>query len=198
MKNRWLDGLTVGGETSLSLLARAQQGDSVALEALAGRYRARLRRWASGRIPPSARSLIDTDDLVQDAMLKTLRKLDGFVPKHDGALMAYLRQTVANCIRMELRRKRPGHEGDVDPDGLPSNAPSQLERVVGSDALSRYERALAQLDEDDRAAIVGRFELEYSYDALARATNRPSADAARKATERALRRLLALMNADGA
>jgi hypothetical protein len=38
----------------------------------------------------------------------------------------------------------------------------------------------------------------YSYDALARALARPTADAARKATERALRRLMTLMQDDGA
>ncbi len=66
------------------------------------------------------------------------------------------------------------------------------------DALERYERSLAQLDDDDRAAIVGRFEMGYSYDALARAMERPSPEAARKLTERALRRLLALMPPNGA
>jgi len=37
----------------------------------------------------------------------------------------------------------------------------------------------------------------YSFEALARAMDRPSPDAARKLTERALRRLLALMRPDG-
>ena len=75
--------------------------------------------------------------------------------------------------------------------------PSPLESVVSRDALQGYERALAQLDDNDRAAIIGRFEMGYSYDALARAMDRPSPDAARKLTERALRRLLALMQPDG-
>ena len=64
-------------------------------------------------------------------------------------------------------------------------------------ALRRYEHALAQLGENERAAIIGRFEMGYSYDALARAMDRPSPDAARKVTERALRRLIALMQPDG-
>jgi RNA polymerase sigma-70 factor (ECF subfamily) len=193
---RWLDGLTVSEETSLSLLSRAQQGDAVAMEALIGRYLARLQRWASGRVPPSARSLLDTDDVVQDALLNTLRRLGDFHPRHDGALMAYLREAVANRIRMELRKAVPKTDGAIDLDSLPAALPSPLEQVVGRDALDRYERALASLDEDDRAAIVGRFELGYSYDALARAMHRPSPDAARKLTERALRRLIALLRPD--
>jgi RNA polymerase sigma-70 factor (ECF subfamily) len=193
MTTRWLDGLTVSEETSLTLLGRAQHGDAIAMEALMGRYLARLQRWASGRIPAKARSLLDTDDVVQDALLNTFRRLDDFQPRHDGALLAYLRQVVVNRIRMELRRASPDSDGSAEPDELPSTLPSPLENVVSREAFARYERSLAQLDEDDRAAIVGRFEMGYSYDALARATERPSAEAARKLTERALRRLIGLM-----
>jgi RNA polymerase sigma-70 factor, ECF subfamily len=197
MSNRWLDGLTVSEETSLTLLARAKTGDAVAMEALMGRYLTRLQRWASGRVPARARSMLDTDDVVQDALMNTFRRLERFEPRHDGALLAYLREAVANRIRMELRRAKPDVDAGIEPDGLPSAAPSPLETVVSRDALDRYEGALARLDEDDRAAIVGRFEMGYSYDALARALSRPSAEAARKLTERALRRLIALMQPHG-
>ena len=195
MTNRWLDGLTVSEETSLALLARARKGDAVALEALMGRYLTRLQRWASGRIPSGARGLLDTDDVVQDALLNTFRRLDHFEPPHDGALLAYLREAVANRIRNELRRRVPARDTSIDLDALPSELRSPLEAVVSRQALERYERALSQLDESERAAIVGRFEMGYSYDALARAIERPSAEAARKLTERALRRLIALMQA---
>ena len=168
------------------------------MEALMGRYLARLQRWATGRLPASARTLMDTDDLVQDALLNTFRRLEHFQPRHDGALLAYLREAVANRIRNELRRGVPDVDVSVEPDHLPSEAPSPLERLVSRQALDRYEQALAQLDENDRAAIIGRFEMGYSYDALARAMERPSPEAARKATERALRRLIALMQPDGA
>jgi RNA polymerase sigma-70 factor, ECF subfamily len=197
MANGWLDDLTISEETSLSLLSRAQRGDAVALEALMGRYLARLQRWASGRVPARARSLVDTDDVVQDALMNTFRRLDSFQPRHDGALLAYVREAVANRIRMELRRTAPQVDAGIELDRLPSPLPSPLETAVTRDALDRYEGSLQQLDEDDRAAIVARFEMGYSYDAIARAMNRPSPDAARKLTERALRRLIALMQPNG-
>jgi RNA polymerase sigma-70 factor (ECF subfamily) len=193
MSKRGRDGLTVSEETSLSLLAHAQQGDAVAMEALLRRYLPRLQRWASGRIPRAWRGLIDTDDVVQDALMNTFRRLDRFTPRHDGALMAYLRKAVANRIRSELRRKKPATDDSVDLDAIESNLPSPLEAMAGQDAFARYERALAQLDEDGRVAIIGRFEMGYSYDALARSMDRPSADAARKTVERAVRRLFTLM-----
>jgi RNA polymerase sigma-70 factor (ECF subfamily) len=186
---RYLDTSTISAESSLSLLLRAQQGDSVAVEALMARYSTRLQRWASGRVPAGARALLDTSDVVQDALLSTFQQLHRFTPRHDGALMAYLRTAVANRIRMELRRHRPEDPLEIDPDSLPAPDPSPLEQLVSRGALERYEAALADLDEDDRAAIVGRFEMGYSYDALARAINRPSAEAARKLVERAVRRL---------
>jgi RNA polymerase sigma-70 factor (ECF subfamily) len=194
---RYLDTSTISAESSLSLLLRAQQGDRVAVEALMARYLTRLQRWAAGRVPASARALLDTGDVVQDALLNTFQHLQHFTPRHDGALMAYLRTAVANRIRMELRRHRPEEPLAVDADSLPADAPSPLELAVGRDAFDRYEAALAGLDEDDRAAIVGRFEMGYSYDALARAMNRPSADAARKLVERAVRRLSERMHEHG-
>lgn len=194
MAHRWLDDLTVSHDTSLSLLARAQRGDGVAMEALMGRYLSRLQRWASGRVPPRARGLLDTDDVVQDALLNTFRRLGQFQPRHDGALIAYLRDSVANRIRNELRRAIPDFAA-TDPDSMPADMPSPLQQMVSNEAYERYERALAQLDENGRAAIIARFELGYSYDVLARALDRPSSEAARKLTERALRRLLELMSA---
>lgn len=192
MANRF-DDLTVSEETSLTLLSRAKQGDSVAMEALMGRYLVRLQRWAHGRLPLTARTLIDTDDVVQDTVLNTFRRLEHFQPKHDGSLLAYLREAVSNRIRNELRRRPPSIDSEVELDGLPSVMPSPLDHTVTRRSFERYEQALGALDEDERAAIVGRFEMGYSFDALARALDRPSADAARKVTERALRRLVALM-----
>lgn len=75
VSSRFLDTSTVSAESSLSLLRRAQQGDGVAVEALMARYLARLQRWASGRVPASARGLLDTSDVVQDALLGTFQRL---------------------------------------------------------------------------------------------------------------------------
>jgi RNA polymerase sigma-70 factor (ECF subfamily) len=65
-----------GAESSLDLLARARAGDDEALNRLAARYLPRMRRWASGRLPRWTRDLAETDDLVQDCMLQTFRRID--------------------------------------------------------------------------------------------------------------------------
>ena len=93
-------------ESSLDLLERARAGDASALDALMARHLPRLRRWASGRLPRWARDVADTQDLVQDTLLQTFKRIDRFEPRGEGALQAYLRQGVLNRIRDEYRRIR--------------------------------------------------------------------------------------------
>src|SRR5687767_3043620 len=97
--------LSVDPESTFRLLERARAGDQGALEHLFTRHLKPLQRWARGRLPGWARDHADTDDLVQDTLLQTFRRLDDFEPRRVGALQAYLRQAVLNRIRNELRRK---------------------------------------------------------------------------------------------
>jgi len=180
--------------STFDLIARARSGDHAALEQLFERHLAPLQRWASGRLPRWARDLADTDDLVQDTLTQTFKRIDSFEPRRVGALQAYLRQAVLNRIRDELRRK--GRQPDLtDVDGLeidPTTSP--LEQAIGQEAVDRYDRALEQLQPGDREAIIGRVELGYTYEELAEALGKPTADAARKAAQRALLRLAEEMN----
>ena len=186
-----MENRTGGLEETRVLLARAQQGDERALEDLFARYLPRLRRWARGRLPAWARDLADTHDLVQDTLLRTFKKVDGFEYRGEGALQAYLRQALMNRIREEIRRRsrRPAVE-PLDTDHADSTQ-SSLADTLGRRA--DYERALERLDDDERELLVGRLELGLTYQELADVQRRPSSDAARKATERALVRLIAEM-----
>ena len=177
-------------DSTASLLARARAGDSAAIDALFTRCWPVLRRWARGRLPGWARDLADTDDVVQEAVLQTLRHLDGFDARGEGALQAYLRQAVMNRIRDHIRRvgRRPTPTV-LDPQHRDDDRPSPLEQAVGREALERYEAALSRLSDADRALIVASVELGYSYDQLAEATGRASPDAARRAARRALVKL---------
>jgi RNA polymerase sigma-70 factor (ECF subfamily) len=137
--------------------------------------------------------MADTDDLVQDTMIRTLKQIDVFEYRTDGALQAYLRQAVMNRIRNEIRR---AHR-HPSPDPLDSNAlvseQSPLEDLIGRETVEAYEKALDELPPQDREAIIGRVELGLSYEDLAKALARPSADAARMAVGRALVKLARLL-----
>jgi RNA polymerase sigma factor (sigma-70 family) len=176
-------------ESTFRLLERARSGDQEALEQLFGRYLKPLQRWARGRLPGWARDLADTDDLVQDTLVQTFKKIEDFEPRRVGALQAYLRQAVLNRIRDEFRRKRRQPEM-TELNGLErARAASPVEEAIGHEEVDRYESALTRLRPEDREAIIARVEMGYSYEELAEALGRPSPDAARKAAQRALLRL---------
>jgi RNA polymerase sigma-70 factor (ECF subfamily) len=122
-----------------------------------------------------------------------VQRLDGFEARGPGALQAYLRQAVINRVRNELRNqgRRPDETGfdGSEPDGRES----PLEAAIGRESVAHYERGLAALRPDEREAIIGRLEMGYSYEELADALGKPSAEAARKAARRALTRLIELM-----
>ena len=176
-------------ESTLGLLERARCGDPAALDALIAIYLPRLRRWATGRLPVWARDLSETQDLVQETVVQAFKHIERFEIRGEGALQAYLRQSLLNRIRMEIRRagRRP-QSGELDVE-TKAPGPSPLELAIGREALDRYETALSQLAAADREAIIARIELGLTYDEVATALGRPSPDAARKAVERALFRL---------
>lgn len=180
-------------ETSLELLQRAQRGDREAIDVLVERYRPRLVRWASGRLPAVARDLTETQDLVQETLAAAFRKIEGIEIRGEGTLQAYLRQALLNRIRMEIRRVRrrpPGVPLDAE---LETGEPSPLEAAIGRQAVDDYERALGTLRAEDRELVIARVEFGLSNAEIARAFGKPTVNAARMALQRALLRLIAEM-----
>jgi RNA polymerase sigma-70 factor (ECF subfamily) len=176
-------------ESSFELIQRAQAGDSSALDRLLARYRPRLRRWASGRLPRYAREFADTEDLVQDVLVGAFRTLPTFGQQGEWALQAYLRSAVMNRIRDELRRvqNRPRRAGLVE--NLASREASPLEFAAGQETFAAYEAALESLDAREREAVIARLELGCSYQEIAVLVDKPSVDAARMTVARALDKL---------
>lgn len=176
-------------ESSIELINRARSGDREALDALFLRYVPPLRRWASGRLPRWARDLVDTDDMVQEALIRTFRNLERFEPRRDGAMHAYLRQALRHRIQDELRRahRHPGTE--ELPENERDRSPSPLQEAIGTEALARYEQALDRLNATEREAVISRVELGLDYGQIAAALGKPTRDAARMTVSRALVRL---------
>ena len=91
-------------ESTATLLAKVKDGDEVARDQLCATYLPMLKRWAHGRLPDYARDLAETDDMVQNTLIRALNKLDSFSALREGAFLAYLRKILLNNIRMEIRR----------------------------------------------------------------------------------------------
>jgi RNA polymerase sigma-70 factor (ECF subfamily) len=180
--------------STIDLLERFKQGDEGAVGLLVERSLPPLKRWARGRLPPWAREIDDTQDLVQDAVIRALPRLKTFEAQHPGALQAYLRQAITNHIRDEIRKmkRRPTQTELVD--NHPDAGLSPLEEAIGQEGIARYEKALAKLRPADREAIVARLELQQSYEEVSIALGKPSADAARMTVARAIKALVAAMD----
>ena len=176
-------------ESSMDLLLRAQAGDNRAVEELCARYLPRLRRWAHGRLPLSSRRLLDTEDLVQDVLIKAVSHVETFHPRHEGAFAGYIRQTLLNRLRDEGRKERRHPRLASIEDEHVDESPSPLENAIGKDALARYEAALARLKPQDRELVIARVELGFTAAEIAAEFRKPSAGAAQMAVSRALVKL---------
>jgi RNA polymerase sigma factor (sigma-70 family) len=178
-----------GFEPPRDSLDGLRSDSSAAREAAATRCLPILRRFAHGRLPRRARSVLDTDDLVQDTLARALGGLDAFEPRHRGALLAYLRQILLNRVRDEARRV--AHRPPEEPvsEEVPDPGPGPFEQLVHRDVLARYGRALADLPARGREAVILRVEMGWRYATIAAALGRPSANAARLLTARSLGKL---------
>ena len=134
---------------------------------------------------------------MQETVLHVLRRLDTFEPRHVGAMQAYLRQSVINRIRDEVRKIGRHPAPSELPEDLQSDNTSPLEAVVQVEAYERYRTALTDLNTRDREMIVARIEMQWSLAEIAQRFGIRTPDAARMAVSRALRRLTMRLKTPG-
>jgi RNA polymerase sigma factor (sigma-70 family) len=173
-------------ESSVDLLVQAQAGSLDAQNELLSRYLPRLNRWASGRLSPGLRSMLDTGDLVQDAMINALRNLNTLEIRSEGTLQLYLRRAVNNRIVDLYRRRARRPIREEMPEDAAAHTPSPLDLAVGGETVEWYERALATLSDEQQALIFLSVELGHTPKEIAAQLGKPSVDAARMAVNRAI------------
>jgi DNA-directed RNA polymerase specialized sigma24 family protein len=116
-------GLRRDQESSMELVERLQSGDAEALERLFARYLRPLMRWAHGRLPPYARSMAETQDVVHDGIVRVLANLATFRPRRPGSFHAYLRKAVMSRVLDEIRRRAAGGSALPLRDGAGARGP---------------------------------------------------------------------------
>lgn len=138
--------------TDAQLALRVQRGDAAAFDVLVTRH---MRR-AFGVAMKLLGQAEDAEDLVQDAFVAALQKIDTFDPARDFAPWFY-RILVNRCLNARKARAR---RTTVD---LPSEAatagPSPLVETERSELRSYLTRAMDQLP-DKQKTIVTMFDLE--------------------------------------
>lgn len=101
------------------LVRRAAAGDREALGALLATWREPLRRMVARRLDPRLAGRVDASDVVQNACLESLRRLDE--PKGDLPLPLWVRLLTGQEIAAAHRRHLGAQARDVRrEDGLPS------------------------------------------------------------------------------
>lgn len=155
----------VSNDSTESLLLRCRADDAAARELLFARFRPVLTRWAHGRLPPAARGMAETEDMVQSALIRALGQIQRFESRGAGSFLAYLRMILLNQVREEIRRQqsRPATVTLEGFDAAESDALSPVEQLAGAERLRDYETALATLPKPLQELVVMRIEFGMNY-----------------------------------
>ena len=190
-----------------ALLQRIQTGDKGALNDLYNRYLMRVLAAVRARLGAELRGKLESWDVVQDALLASLKNVQSFNQTSEGAFLNWLAKVVENRIRDQLdffradkrdhRLERPLAGSRSAESSAPldiperSGVPTPSQFLVLSEDLARLEKAMDQLPEESRELIVAVKIEGRTYDEIAKDLGK-SPDAVRMQVKRAL---LALANA---
>jgi RNA polymerase sigma factor (sigma-70 family) len=134
---------------------------------------------------------VDPDDVVQDVLLRVVRRWPLLRFADDRALAGYLHRAVINRARDAQRQSVRWVDAELD--AMLSPRPTALDGLMADEWRRRCAVALRELRGGDRRVVMGRVVESLSYQDLADRTGHATADAARKATGRALGRLRRLV-----
>lgn len=131
-----------------ALLLAAGQGDRDAFAALVGRHLGRAVAIA-GRILGSC---ADAEEVAQEAFLRVWQKAPGWQVDGAARFSTWLHRVIVNlCI--DRKRRRPMVPIDAI-DEPADESPDGFDRVADQQRCGRVQRALAELPDRQRAAVV--------------------------------------------
>jgi RNA polymerase sigma-70 factor (ECF subfamily) len=160
------DDDTVGG-----LVAKATQGDRVALQQLMALHASELSDFVARKLPPSRRALVDADDILQQTFVDVFRDIRRFEPRSDRSFLAWLKtiadHRIQDAVKALNRIKRGGEFRQIRFVSSPSTSCSMAElvellsagshtpsrSVAGHEAVKAVQDALRQLPDDYRQAV---------------------------------------------
>lgn len=151
------------GLTSIHL-ERARAGDHGSLEEVIRRLTPLLLAQARYRLKAIARRVMDPEDLVAEAWLKTLPRLNELSPR-DGRLtpvvLSYLSTTIRHrakdVIQAQLLRSTPTAAGPLEElEALPADTCNVVTRVIRAERDASVQQAIAEMKPEDREILVLR------------------------------------------
>lgn len=183
------------GVDTLEIINRAQGGDAAARNRLLNRVRPVALRWLRGRLP-YPRDMKGTEDLVQEVLVRTIRRLPALNVPTVSHFMGYLYRASINALRSECEHlaRRPPHE-EIDPT-LPDSAESPDEKIEFEESLERFERCMKKLSPKKQGLVATRIPGGKTLDEIQIEFGYKSREAARVAVYNATNQLLDLMARD--
>lgn len=200
-------------EQTDQLLARARQGDERAIADLLANHREALRRMVGLRLDPMLARRVDASDIVQDVLIEANRRLPEYLDQPRMPFHLWLRHLARDQMIDAHRRHRQAKRRSLDreqsllPAGADDSAVDLLgqlldhEQTPASAALrqelqARLERAIDQLNPDDREIILMRHHEQMSNQDVAQTLDLTEAAASMRYL-RALRRLRKVLISSG-
>ena len=195
-------------ETTITLVKLAKDGDADALNSLFQKYLERVHYLVRLRLGKGLRKHLESQDIVQEAMIRGLKGFDRFEMQHEGAFLHWLSKLVENVIRDKAdffnAAKRSVLE-DIPLEGDEESSSDALARVPGKDPtpstvlirdeqLLKLEKALEQISDEYREVVLQREIEDLSFKEIGENMKR-SEDAARMLYVRAKAELLKTLQA---
>jgi RNA polymerase sigma-70 factor (ECF subfamily) len=183
------------------LVTLAQGGDRRALDRLFERYLPRVKIIVRARMGSTAGSIEDYDDLAQEAIIKAFKKLDRYEVRTESRFYNWMativeREVIDARRRAEAKRRKPGSGRVLRIDENPSDSLSALlipgktpspSTILGArDLEDRIARALGELEEHYREAIILRQVCDMPYDEICEVLGYGNPGTVRKILSRAL------------
>jgi RNA polymerase sigma-70 factor (ECF subfamily) len=151
------------------LLRQAQAGQAEAVGQLLARHRPYLRRLVGLRLDPQLRPRVDPSDVVQEAQIEAVRRLDGYLRRPEIPFRLWLRQITYDRLLMLRRRHVGAARRAVRRDvALPDESSAALarqllasgsapgEQLARRELARRVRQALDRLAEADRDILLMR------------------------------------------
>ena len=182
------------------LLERARAGSTEALDALYARCAGRLLAYIRLRLGRSLRARLESRDILQAALLKSVPRLGQLEGSDARTFMAWLATIADHEIRDRAdyhgrQRRDAAREVDLDEAALPpALTRSALSRLILSEETERIERAMDTLTDAHREVILLRKFEELSFAEIGRRMGK-SEDACRMLLARAMTALTLAMSA---
>src|SRR5262249_31046569 len=158
--------LTENSAETERLLQQIRNGERLAIDQLFARHRPELRRLVQLRLDPKLRQRLDPSDVVQEAQLEALRRLDDYLQEPPMAFRLWLRQITYDRLLMVRRRHIQAERRSVERDVALPNRSSVLlaqqllasgsspsEQLAKRELARRVNRAVGQLSETDREIL---------------------------------------------